>query len=120
MSSPGARARELDRHLRSCAECRTYERRFEAARDVLSRASARARDHRPDPTFAARVAANLDERPSPIFWASMRLLPVTGALALALLGWCWLATPPPEEVWSRAAESDVLTWVSVGEEADGT
>jgi len=101
-----------DRHRATCSECRSFTEGFEETRKLLERNSADAMYRRPPAGFSARVMAAIPERPSPLAWASLRLLPLTGALALTLLAWCLLATPSPDQVWAQAGTSDILTWVS--------
>lgn len=101
-----------DRHCETCPECRAFMERFEETRNLLGRSAADAMYRRPPAGFSARVMAAIPERPNPLAWASLRLLPVTGALALTLLAWCLLATPSPNEVWTQAGTSDILAWVS--------
>ena len=103
---------ELTRHHASCSACRSFAQRFEGAKDLLARPAAIEGAHRPPSGFAVSVVAALPERRSPLAWASLRLLPVTTALALTLLAWCWLATPSPGELWTQAGEDEVLAWVS--------
>jgi len=103
---------ELTRHHASCSACRSFAQRFEGAKDLLVRPEAIEGAHRPPSGFAVSVVAALPERRSPLAWASLRLLPVTTALALTLLAWCWLATPSPGELWTQAGEDEVLVWVS--------
>lgn len=103
---------EFTRHHESCSACRSFAQRFEAAKRLLARRAASEGAHRPPTGFSVRVIAALPERRSPVTWASLRLLPVTTALALTLLAWCWLATPRPEQLWTQAGEDEVLAWVS--------
>lgn len=102
-------SRRFSRHLGECAECADFAHRMEAVRDLLEAPA--NRDARPDPGFSSRVVASLPEPASPLAWATVRLLPATTALALVLLGWCWLETPSPFELLERAGEDDLLTWV---------
>ena len=102
---------ELDEHRDSCPACRLFSARYEAAQPLLAKRAASEKDSQPRSGFAASVVAALPERPNPLVWATVRLLPATSALALSLLGWCWLATPTPSELWTQAAEDELLTWV---------
>lgn len=117
VSDVGADRGERDRHRSACRACRLFAARYEAARDLLAVPAAKERDRQPGSGFAAGVIAALPERPHPMAWAAVRLLPATTALALTLLGWCWLATPAPDELWTRAGEDEVLAWV-LGENGD--
>lgn len=110
---------ELHRHRSSCPECRILSARHEAAEEMLAAPAANDRDSQPRPGFAARVIAALPARPNPLAWAAVRLLPATTALALTLLGWCWLATPTPGELWTQAGEDEVLAWVLAESGDDG-
>ena len=100
----------LQRHLRDCAACRRYAARTDAARAIL-------RDHRaeiePDPGFAARVAAHLDQAPAEMFgWAAQRLLPATLALVLVLAWFAFSATPDTAHANENPAPTeDLFTWV---------
>ncbi|MCP4200443.1 MAG: hypothetical protein GY769_00740 [bacterium] len=109
---------ELKRHRDTCPRCQLFGERYRAAEQLLSAPAANERDQRPRPGFAAGVVAALSERPDPLAWAAVRLLPATSALALTLLGWCWLATPTPGELWAQAGEDELLTWV-LSEDDDG-
>jgi predicted anti-sigma-YlaC factor YlaD len=98
------------RHLRDCAPCRRYAERMESARAIL-------RDHRaevePDPGFAVRVAARLQEPPSEMLgWAAQRLLPATLALLLVLAWFAFSATPDSVQTSTEPAPTeDLFTWV---------
>lgn len=111
ISKTGGEPAELDRHCSSCPACRLFSARYEAAEYLLAAPAANERDRQPRSGFAAGVIAALPERSSPLAWAAVRLLPATSALALTLLGWCWLATPTPDELWTQASEDEVLAWV---------
>ncbi len=103
----------LERHRQRCSDCARFAERMVSAGELLGRpANANAL---PPSNFAARVAAGLPERENPLTWAALRLLPATTALALALLGWCWLTTPSPVELWTEAGDDQVLIWVLSGE-----
>ena len=104
-----------DRHSATCPECRAFTRAFEEARAALAEPVAAERHRRPTPGFASRLAAELPARTGLGAWASLRLLPITAALAVTLLGWCLLTTPSPKEVWSHFASDDELAWVSSDE-----
>lgn len=111
-SGSGANRTARERHRERCDECAIFALRFEALEAHLAR-PASAPEHRiPPPGFSARVMSSLPEPPSPLEWASLRLLPLTAALALTLLAWCLVATPAPSDLWSEASETDVLTWVT--------
>lgn len=98
-----------ERHRRDCKECARFASRLESTRELLEAPASRAAG--PRPGFSARVVASLPETRSPLAWATVRLLPVTTALAVVLLGWCWLATPTPSELWAHAEADEVMTWV---------
>jgi hypothetical protein len=118
-TGPAGRVETAERveHRSSCPQCRLFSARYEMAEHLLAQPAANALDRRPRPGFAAGVVAALPERTSPLTWVALRLLPATTALALTLLGWCWLATPTPGELWTQAGESELLTWV-LGENGD--
>lgn len=103
---------EHDRHHETCPACRTFRQRLRAAEDLLATPAASDKARNPPSGFSSRVVAALPERPGSLEWASLRLLPVTTALALTLLAWCWLATPSPGELWMQAGEEEILAWVS--------
>jgi len=114
---PSSAPPALERHRSRCPRCAGFAARFESARALLELPA--SGDPRPRPGFASRVVARLPERQSPLAWAAVRLLPATTALALTLLGWCWLATPAPSELWTEAGNDQVLSWV-LGDNGDGS
>lgn len=119
ISRVGSETAEFDSHRSTCRACRLFSERYSAAEQVLATPAASEKDRRPPAGFAADLIAALPERPSPLAWASLRLLPATGALALVLLAWCWLATPRPDELWSWAGEDPILVWVLGEDGGDG-
>lgn len=107
--SGGAVPTTLGQHRNRCPECARFAARFESARELLELPA--SHDPRPRPGFSSRVVASLPERESPLAWATVRLLPATTALALTLLGWCWITTPSPTELLAQAGVDEVLAWV---------
>jgi len=107
---PDSQSGALQAHVESCAACRRYAARLEAARNLL-------RSHRtevePDPAFAARVSEQLREAPAEILgWAALRLLPATLVLVL-VLAWC-VFSAAPEATYANEDPSpteDLFTWV---------
>ncbi|MFQ5525300.1 MAG: hypothetical protein ACE5GX_03485 [Thermoanaerobaculia bacterium] len=115
-STSGASTREsLARHRATCAECARFAARHESVKRLLETPASDSPS--PSPGFSARVVASLPEAESGLAWASLRLLPVTTALALTLLGWCWVATPSPGEIRTLAEQDEVLTWILEGVES---
>jgi len=111
----------LERHRRSCPACSEFSARSEAAQRLLAEPAANEKDRVPGSGFAAGVIAALPALPpppGPLTWAAVRLLPAACALAVTLLGWCWVATPTPSELWTQAGEDELLTWV-LDEDGDG-
>ena len=108
---PADRAK-ADRHREHCSECRSFAVRLEQCETVLARPAADREDAVPRPGFSARVVSALPEQSSPLVWASVRLLPMTAALALTLLAWCLFETPAPSALWGAVDGSDALAWVS--------
>lgn len=111
VSNESGSLRGVNEHLEACVDCSAFLERYRRAIEALETPAAGGRDAAPHPGFAAGVMAALPAAPDPLGWAALRLLPATGALALALLGWCWLATPTPGELWTQAGDQDPLTWV---------
>ena len=103
-------------HIDGCPSCARYRARLLATREFLR---ARRAEFEPDPSFAARVAAQLaSSRDDALGWAALRLLPVTLALALAL-GWFALRTEPVQQVAEVAAPTeDLVSWVLESTETD--
>lgn len=106
-----AKEQLIGAHCRDCQSCEALAGRVVSALRALAEPASGVR---PPVGFAARLAARLPERPSPLIWASVRLLPMTAALALTLLGWCVFNTPTPSEIWTAAGSEEILAWV-VGE-----
>jgi hypothetical protein len=104
---PGVEERPVLEHLARCERCRRFAGRWRAATERLAE---RPVPVEPDAGFAARVAAALPAGAEPLAWAARRLVPAAVALALALLGWCWVATPLPGELLDSASNptDDVL------------
>jgi predicted anti-sigma-YlaC factor YlaD len=101
----GAEEPAVREHLARCAACRRFVAAWQTVAEELAAPRAEVL---PDAGFAARVAAALPERTESLAWAARRLMPAAVALALVLLGWCWLATPPPSELVDSASTDDVL------------
>ena len=115
---PAEKLAAAEAHRRRCPVCHRLAERARSSLEVLARP---ASEVAPPAGFSSRVAAALPERPSAMTWATVRLLPMTAALALTLLGWCVWKTPSPTEIWSAeiwtaAGSDDVLAWVIESEE----
>jgi hypothetical protein len=116
----GSHRAGLDQHLAGCPDCSRFHDRLELVRRTL-------REDRPsiepDPGFAARVAARIDQPAEVLAWAALRLLPAALVILIALAALISIADRAPAEetvttVSSEPASSDLLVWLaeSPGEE----
>jgi hypothetical protein len=108
-ATSGDHRRDIDAHLRDCADCARFASRLDAVRHALTGHHA---DVEPDSGFAGRVAARLRHDPADVLgWAAVRLLPATLVLLAALAWIAFQTTATPSDLLSESPTDDLLTWV---------
>jgi len=108
-ATSGNHRRDIDAHLRDCADCARFASRLDAVRHALTGHHA---DVEPDAGFAGRVAARLRHDPADVLgWAAVRLLPATLVLLAALAWIAFQTTATPSDLLSESPTDDLLTWV---------
>jgi len=108
-ATSGDPRRDIDAHLRDCADCARFASRLDAVRRAFAGHHAEVE---PDAGFAGRVAARLRHAPADVLgWAAVRLLPATLVLLAALAWIAFQTTAMPSDLLAESPTDDLLTWV---------